>query len=221
MKKVLASVLSLLVIVALSVSVCAAGGFVKSPSLNQAPVIESFAPGSADCVTGIMVTSYARRNMLSAPEKQTIETAYAEIKAAGDLTDLTEQLDVVVADKQLNPKHLAVSDLFSLNRVGCTDHAAHGPIQVKLSAGTTKNFVALLHKTASGWIVVGDAEVNESGILSFSMADEGPYAIVVEAGENSPSTGDNADIVLYISLMAVSAIALVIVAILLKKKKSN
>lgn len=220
MKKVIASVLSLMLVLALSVSVFATGGFVKSPSLDKAPTVEEFTPESDNCATAIVVTPYADRTDLDAAAKTAIEKAYTEIQAATDLTKVAADLTKVAADKKVEAKNLAVSDLFDLDVEGCADHTSHGAIQIKLSADTIKNFVALLHKEANGWTVVENAKI-EGDHLVFSVDSFSPFAIVVDAGAGSPSTGDNANLPLYIALMAVSAVALVVVIVALKKKKSN
>ncbi len=220
MKKVIASILSLMLVLALSVSVFATGGFVKSAELDKAPTVEDFTADD-DCATDIVVTPYAERTDLTEDVKKAIETAYNEIQAAEDVTALTEDLAKVAADKKVEIKNLAVSDLFDLSPEGCDDHTDHGHFHIKLNSASLKNFVALLHKTAEGWVVVEDAKVIDGDTLSFSVESLSPFAIVVDAGEDTPSTGDNANLALYISLMAVSAVALVVVIVLLKKKKSN
>lgn len=220
MKKVLVSVLSLMLVLALSVSVFATGGFVKSPSLNSAPTVEDFTPGSDGCATAIIVTPYVERHELEVASQQRIESAYAEIQTSTDLTVLTAELADVAAEKKIEAGNLAVSDLFDIDIEGCTDHANHDAIQIKLGADTLENFVALLHKTENGWDVVESAKV-EGDLLTFSVKTFSPFAIVVETEADTPSTGDNALPTLWIVLMAVSAVAIVTILVVLKKKKSN
>lgn len=222
MKKVIASMLSLMLVLALSVSVFATGGFVSSPALDKAPTVKDFTAESENCATDIVVTAYADRADLNDNSKTAMETAYSEIQAATDVTTLSADLTKVATDMNVEAKNLAVSDLFDLSQVGCDDHTDHKAFQIKLSADTLKNFVALLHKTANGWEVVADAKVENGDTLAFSVDSLSPFAIVVDAGETgNASTGDNANLPLYISLMAVSAVALVVVIVLYKKKKSN
>lgn len=221
MKKVLASTLALMLVLALSVSVFATGVFVKSPTLDKAPTVEDFTAESDNCATEIVVTAYGKRAELDNAAKTAIETAYSEIQAAADVTKLATDLTKVAADKNVETENLAVSDLFDVSQNGCVDHTGHEAFQIKLSADTLKNFVALLHKTADGWVVVEDAKVVDGDTLTFSVDSLSPFAIVVDAGAQSPSTGDNANLPLYIGLMAVSAVALVVVLVVYKKKKSN
>ncbi len=217
MKKVFASILSLMLVLALSVSVFATGGFVKSAELDKAPIVEEVKVenGTAPVVT---VTPYTDRTDLTDEAAKAIETAYNEIKAAEDVTALTEDLAKVAADKKVEAKNLAISDLFDISHKGQAG-TDYGSFQIKLSVATLKNFVALLHKTANGWVVVENAKI-EGDLLVFTVDSFSPFAIVVDAEANA-STGDNANLTLYISLMAVSAVALVVVVVLLKKKKSN
>lgn len=218
MKKVIASVLSLMLVLALSVSVFATGGFVKSPTLDKAPTVEDVKveTGTAPTVT---VTPYAERTKLEDNAEKAIETAFNEIKAAADVTKVVADLTKVAADKKVEAKNLAVSDLFDISHDGAAG-TDYGTFTIKLSADTLKNFVALLHKGANGWTLVENAKI-EGDHLVFSVDDFSPFAIVVDAGADSPSTGDNANLPLYIGLMAVSAVALVVVIVALKKKKSN
>jgi hypothetical protein len=218
MKKVIASVLSLMLVLALSVSVFANGGFVKSPTLDKAPTVEDVTveTGTAPTVT---VTPYDDRHDLTTADKADLEVAYNEIKAAADLTKVAADLTKVAADKKVEAKNLAVSDLFDISHDGAAG-TNFGTFTIKLSADEIKNFVALLHKGANGWTVVESAKI-EGDHLVFSVEDFSPFAIVVDAGAGSPSTGDNANLPLYIALMAVSAVALVVVIVALKKKKSN
>ena len=118
MKKVIASVLSLMLVLALSVSVFATGGFVKSPTLDKAPTVEDVTveTGTAPTVT---VTPYDDRHDLATEDKADLEVAYNEIKAAADLTKVAADLTKVAADKKVEAKNLAISDLFDIS---------HGPI---------------------------------------------------------------------------------------------
>ncbi|MBO5784332.1 MAG: sortase B protein-sorting domain-containing protein [Clostridia bacterium] len=221
MKKVLACILSLILVVALSVSVMATG-FVKSPVLNDAPEIKDFETEVDDpnCHYDLAVTPYEERTDLSAEAKQEIEKAYEEIKANDDLTKLVADLTKVAEDKKIEGENLAVSQLFDISEEECAEHADHGVVTIHLTADL-KNFVALLHKTDAGWVVVSSAKVTGTDTITFSVDELSPFAIVVDATqENNSSTGDNANLALYISLMAVSAVALVVVIVLMKKKSN-
>ena len=221
MKKVLACILSLILVVALSVSVMATG-FVKSPQLNNAPTIKDFETEvDHTCIYDLEITPYEERADLTPEAKQEIEQAYEEIKANDDLTKLTADLTKVAEDKKIEVENLAVSQLFDISEIECGEHPDHGTITIHLTSDALKNFVALLHKTDAGWVVVSSATLVDAETLKFSVDELSPFAIVVDATEeNNVSTGDNANLVLYISLMAVSAVALVVVVVLMKKKSN-
>ncbi len=222
MKKVLACILSLILVVALSVSVMATG-FVKSPVLNDAPDIKDFEteiPVEANCNYDLEITPYEDRADLTPEAKQEIEKAYEDVKANADLTKLVPDLTKVAEDKKIEAENLAVSQLFDISEKECAIHNDHGTITIHLTADL-KNFVALLHKTDAGWVVVSSAKVTGTDTVSFSVDELSPFAIVVDATEEkNASTGDNANLALYISLMAVSAVALVVVVVVMKKKSN-
>ena len=72
------------------------------------------------------------------------------------------------------------------------------------------------------WQPVEDFSVNEDGSLTVNFDNIGPVAISVREGytENPPQTGDQMgnSIVLWVALLAVSAVALVAVIVLSKRK---
>lgn len=222
MKKVLACILSLILVVALSVSVMATG-FVKSPELNKAPTVDKFETEvklEDNCNYDLTITPYEERADLSAEAKQEIEKAYEDVKANDDLTKMVADLTKVAEEKKIEGKNLAVSQLFDISEEECVAHADHGTVTIHLNADL-KNFVALLHKTDAGWVVVKSAQVVDAETIKFSVDELSPFAIVVDATqENNASTGDNANLTLYISLMAVSAVALGVVVVLMKKKSN-
>ncbi len=222
MKKVLACILSLILVVALSVSVMATG-FVKSPVLNEAPEIKDFETevDNSNCDYDLEITPYEDRAGLTEAAKQEMEKAYEDVKANADLTKLVPDLTKVAEDKKIEAENLAVSQLFDISEEDCASHNdGHGTITIHLTADL-KNFVALLHKTDAGWVVVSSAKVTGTDTISFSVEELSPFAIVVDAtAEKNASTGDNANLALYISLMAVSAVALVAVVVVMKKKSN-
>lgn len=220
MKKVLACIMSLILVVALSVSVMATG-FVKSPVLNDAPEIKDFETEvDHTCGYDLAITPYEDRADLAAEAKQEIEKAYEDIKANADLTKMVADLAKVAEDKKIEKENLAVSQLFDISEEECAEHADHGTVTIHLTADL-KNFVALLHKTDAGWVVVNSAQVIDAETIKFSVDELSPFAIVVDAtAEKNVSTGDNANLALYISLMAVSAVALVVVLVVMKKKSN-
>lgn len=222
MKKILAVVLALVVVASAAFIAFAQGGFVSSPSGNPAPVIVEVVYEDGSCNPRIVVTPYSEREELDEKREQDINDAYDEIAANEDLTNLCEALAAVAAAKGVPVSDLAVSDLFDVTAYHNGDHDYCGTIRITLSAETIKNFVALLHRNPkSGWEVVPDVIVNAAeNTIEFSAVDFSPFAIVVDtSAENLPNTGE----ALYIPAIAmfVSAIALVVVLINIKKNKQQ
>lgn len=226
MKKVLAICLMMVMVVSMSVSVFAApGGFVSSPSGNPAPRIISFDPENDQCTAELVITPYGDRHDLSDTLRTMLEKAYNEIVDSDDLTKLNAELANVAAEKNIEGKNLAVSDLFDIHVTGCDYHDEHVDFDIALAADTLDHFVGLLHMNKNGeWELVADARVtNNSEHLEFSVDSFSPFAIVVDTtvdGGDAPQTGDNSMIHIYVILMAVSALALVVILIKNKKQRS-
>lgn len=220
MKKVLAICLMMVMVLSVSTGALADnGGFVSSPSRNLAPRIISFDPLAEDCTATLIVTPYAERNTLPADLKNLIERAYGEIAASDDLTELNDQLAQLAADKDIDGQDLAVSDLFDLRVEGCQEHDDHVSFDIVIEADTLKGFVGLLHMTTEGeWELVSNATV-EGKLLKFTVDSLSPFAVVVETDDESDpdKTGDNFKIWMYAAVMAVSGLAMVLIAIKSKK----
>ena len=207
MKKVLA--ICLMVVMVLGMSAVASaddGGFVSSPSQNAAPAIADYS--STTQGAELNVVPYSERTQLPQDDKDFLEQAYADIKAADDLTQLVPGLAAVAAGLGVQASDLAVSDLFDLFAT-VNDQPVDGVgFTFTLTSETFKKFAALLHKTESGWVIVDNASV--SGTTLTATVDEcSPFAIVVNTG--SPNTGDNVAIAVFASVMAAAAIAIVLV----------
>ena len=227
MKKVLAICLMAVMTVSMSLNVFAApAGFVSSPSGKIAPEIVSFTPSNDDCTAKLKIVPYGEKDDLSDTLRTMFEKAYNEIVKAQDLTKLNGDLAKIASDKKIKGENLAVSDLFDIHVTGCDYHSEHVDFDIVLNADTLSHFVALLHMNKDGvWEVVSDAKVVNNGEhLKFSVDSFSPFAIVVEtSSENSPQTGDNSMIYVYVITMVVSAVALITVLtiLFLKKKKAN
>ncbi len=223
MKKAFAIVLAMVLMLTLSVSVCAAPGqFVKSPSNNSAPVLVSFERGSEDCTADLIITPYNERNKLPAELKTLIEKAYGEIASSDDLTDLNKDLKDLAAVQKIAGANLKVSDLFDIRYEGCTNHNEDHSFTIVLSADTLRRFVGLLHMNHNGeWELIDNAKVINNGEeLQFTVTDLSPFAIVVDTSESgdSPVTGISNDIVIYGALMLISALAIVVLVANSKKR---
>lgn len=223
MKKVLAICLVMMMMAVMSITAFAApNGFVSSPSANATPEIIEFKAADDDCTAKLVIIPHAEKDELPETLRKMFDKAYNEIVSAKDLTtlnaglaDLAKELDVAGSD-------LAVSDLFDIHVTGCDNHEGHTDFDVTFAADTLSHFVALLHMNANGeWEIVKDAKVTNNGEhLQFSVDSFSPFAIVVDAGSQTPQTGDNSPIYVYAAIMAAAAIALVVILVKSKKKET-
>lgn len=224
MKKVLAIILALVVVVCAGFTIAAfaaPGGFVSSPSGNEGPEKEEVSYSEGSCQPEIIVTPYKDRETLSEDKKDDMNKAYEEIAADEDLTNLCPELENTAAAKNISSERLAVSDLFDVSAYHKNnDHERCGTTTITLKAETIKRFVALLHRNHNGmWEVVEDVVVDDvNNTITFSSDDFSPYAIVVEKStESAPDTGSS--LIIPAVVMVVSAISLAGVLISLKKKQ--
>ena len=133
-----------------------------------------------------------------------------------DLAELANNLDI-------DAYGLAVSDFFDIHETDCQEnHEAHDEFVLVLNADSLKNFVCLLHMNKNGeWDLVPNAEVIGDGTqLKFSVDSFSPFAIVVDTTTLPPQTNDNGMFYVYLALMALSAAALVVVVIKIKKQNA-
>lgn len=222
MKKVFAICLALVMVFALSVTVCAApGSFVNSPSGNDAPIIVDFENESDDCTANLDITSYGDRNELSDADKKEMEDAYNQIKTSTDLTDMFSGLNAIVNELNILPSDLAVSDLFHIDYTDCVEHDEHGAFKIKLSADTLKGFAGLIQYLNGEWKLIENAKVEDGQYLIFNADELSTFAIVVDSTKSattSPVTGDPT-----LAVMAVVfgvALCTVAVAATVNKKKA-
>ncbi len=203
MKRALVFCTVLVLAFSMSISAFAAGGFISSPSNNPAPKVEEVvAEGVPDGVEFVLeVTPYKDAENLDPVVEAELKQAYADIKAATDLTALVSELGDVAKNQNVDVKNLAVSDLVDIS--ANTDE--HGAVRIKLNSNQLQNFVALLHKHNNEWTVVESAKI-VNGALTFSVNDFSPFAIVVEKESTSPETGD-ASIYIWAILALASAAA--------------
>lgn len=225
MKKVLAICLMMVMVVSMSVTAFAApGGFVSSPSGNPAPTVVDFDPENDECTAKLVIIPHAERNTLPDDLKALIENAYTSIAESNDLTKLNADLASLVASKNISADKLAVSDLFDAHITGCDMHEGHVNFDITLKADTLKRFVGLLHMNKNGeWELVADAKITNDGeYLEFSIDSFSPFAIVVDTtvdGGDAPQTYDNSMIHIYAIIMAVSALAVIVIAVKSKKRR--
>lgn len=226
MKKVLAICLIMVMLVSMNVNVFAApGAFVSSPSGNPVPRLISFDPSDDDCTAQLVITPYSNRDTLPTALNELIKKAYGEVAASTDLTKLNSDLAKLAADKNIKGTNLAVSDLFDIHVTGCDYHEEHVDFNITLEADTLKRFVGLLHMNKDGeWELVSNAEVVNNGKqLKFSVDSFSPFAIVVDTtadGTGGPQTGDNSMIHIYVTIMAVSAVAILVIVAKNRKQRA-
>jgi hypothetical protein len=222
MKKVLAILLTAMMIFGASVSVFAApGSFINSPSGNPAPELVSFDFEADDCTAKLVITPYSERSELDDAAKALMEKAYAAIAGTDDLTKLNKDLEKLAKDKNIKGKDLAVSDLFDISPEGCEIHDDHYSCDIVLDADTLGRFVALIHMNEKGeWVLVDNAKVTNNGEhLEFTVDSLTPFAIIVDTSSDSPNTGDSGRIYTYIAVMFVSALAIAVVVVKSKKQR--
>ncbi len=220
MKKVLAVILAIVMVVSAGVLAFAQGGFVSSPSGNEAPEITDVEYGEGSCNPQIVVTPYNEREDLDESRKDAITAAYNEIAANEDLSKLCAALIGVAAANGLDVLQLAISDLFDVTAYHNGDHDYCGTITISLSSETIRNFVSLLHRGADGtWEVIPGVTVDyATNTVSFTAKDFSPFAVVVDTeADDVPDTGS--EIVIPAIVMFISGISLAVVLFSLKKKK--
>lgn len=212
MKKLTMICLVIAMALSMTISVAAAGGFVSSPSANQAPVLvpnENSVP--------MTVTSYADRNDLSSEACQLLEEAYAKIVGTTDVSTLNPQIAEIAAALGIDVAGLAVSDLFDLSPEA-EDY--QGGSVVSLKAETLGNFVCLLHYHNGAWEIVEDAKLSEDGQqLDFSVDAFSPFAIVVNTGSAPLPMDDNT--VMLVSIVTASILVAGAIAIGLYLSKTK
>ncbi len=227
MKKVLAIILALVMVVATGVfAFAASNNFVKSPTGQRAPTLIVGGNTAEDCFAWLEITSWADRHTIDDETRAKFEEAYNQIIAASDLTELCGDLGTVAAALGIPSEALAVSDLFDITWYGCDDHRNHnGVFEIQIQPEYLDNFVALLHYHNGEWVVISDAAVIGDGdILSFTVGDLSPFAIIVNSGDNPvdpPFGGDTTFLAAYIAIMAVSGIALIVVGVKIKKGRKD
>ncbi|MBE6679120.1 MAG: hypothetical protein E7598_01210 [Ruminococcaceae bacterium] len=214
MKKLVAIVLTLIIAVCACATVAATGGFVSSPSNNQAPTVVGFKTDLDGCPAVIVCTAYADRDELKTETREKLEDAYETIVNTLDLSLLNEDLTDVAKQLGIDVKDLAVSDMFDISAIGCDLHENHGHFEVELKPTSLKNFVALIHYYKGEWRIVEDVEIDEEGNLVFEEDEFSPFAIVVDIGEEESS-------LLWLWILLAVLATLIIFFVIWKKSKKD
>ena len=225
MKKTLALVMTLLMLVCMTTSVFAAGNFVASPSQNEAPEVVDF---DSECNGELIVYAYSMRHLLPTDLRVEFETCYTEIAEAANLGELDGKLLDLAKKLKYHIDNLAVSDLFYLHMQGCTGHDGaataaltrdvsidHGEYDITLDVDADmEHFVTLLNHRDGKWHVVESARKTEDGHLHFSADEYGTFAVVVNTAP--VQSGDYTTIAM---VVAFAAIACTMVVVLVKTRK--
>ncbi|MBO5870517.1 MAG: hypothetical protein J6Q89_07195 [Clostridia bacterium] len=229
MKKLLTHVMTFLMVVAMGVTAFAApNNFISSPSANENPELIGWDPVTEDCDAELIVTPFGDREKLDDASRNQLEAARDVIVNTKDLTDLNEDLKKLANDKGIKGGDLSVSDLFDVDFSDCDTHDGHDGFKIKLDSEGLDKFIGLMHFDGEKWTLIDNAKIDENGYLVFTTDKIGSFAIVLNTAEeggsssgSGPQTGDYFSWWIYVALMAVSAVALVVVALKLKKSEEN
>lgn len=221
MKKVFAVCLALVMMASMSITAFASnGGFVSSPSANQAPELTSYKNESSDCVARIVLNSYSSSNLTGDARVQ-MDKAYNTIVASSDLSKLNTGLTDIAKKQNVKVSDLAVKDLFDVSHTECAGHDNHGTFTIELAPETLNNYVCLMRYSNNKWDIVSGAKITSDGKhLQFTTDVFGPFAIVVKttnSGSESPETGDNGIVALLAVLMSASMLGICVVSRRIKK----
>ena len=123
-------------------TVFAAGGFVSSPSANQAPTVVKGENSNKNCNGTVVVTSYANRATLDTAARTVFEQATASIKGSADLTKLNNSLSKIASDNKINSANLAVSDIFNISVSNHAGHENHGNFVCNIHPGRFRLYLS-------------------------------------------------------------------------------
>lgn len=217
MKKILTAVFACMLMLSLSLSTLAAGGFVFSPSAHSAPVLVEAKNEAEDCQAVIVITAYADRADLGEAGAAAMTAAYNAIVAAGDLGTLDASLADLAKKLDIASSELAVSDLFDVSYSNCDTHEEHGDFTVTVRPTSAENACGVLHYVNGAWELLS-CDV-ENGEITFVADSLSPFAIVVHSGLPA---GSSLPLIIGISVaVVVVAAGVVVTVIFLKKKKED
>lgn len=221
MKKVLVLCLTLALVMVFGItSVAAPNGFINSPTGESGPELISGENDGDGCNGDVILTPYSELDKLDEEEKGLMDEAYNSIISVEDLVELSSDLKTLAQQLGIDSSELAVSDLFYLD-CDCDNHENHGIYKVTIKPETLKNYAGVMYFDGEKWVSIKDA-VLKDGQLSFNLNNPAPVAVVVNSGSsnvNAPQTGDSFPWI-YVGIIAVSAIALAVVLIRLKKREA-
>lgn len=218
-----------------------AAEFVPSITYKDDPSLVTSVDGDGNVVIGSIVD--AQGNVLDyIHEHCLVVTPLAKAKKSTLIPDDAEELLLdVYADlkggdmeipysqlqSELENKKMVIRELFDASWL-CQDHpeivapqGVHVELTFNLGVGKDTEVYAFTYKNGA-WNNIVSIVNNGDGTVTCVFEDFCPIAFAVPYGSDKPpaQTGDPADIALWGSLMAVSAIALVAVLVLSRRKKA-
>ena len=212
MKKIIVSLMALVLALMLPVTAFAAGAFLSSPSTNDDIKLEDY-EFTDGCGATLIITPYDERDTLGDEERKALEEAYNQIANNKNLGNLVDGLKELAEKAGIDVSTLVVSDLFNIGYEGCDNHLDHS-YTVKLKPEVLNNFFTVMQYVNGKWIIIENATVS-NGYLTMTSKYYGPTAIILEAGNTQ--TGDSFPWI-YLVLMAVSAAGLAAVSVMYNKK---
>lgn len=212
MKKIM--VIGLVIVMCLTMGLtafAANGGYIQSPTKNKAPEVVEVTPATATSEKLVItVTSFAERSTLTGETAANFTEAHEDIAVIKRVDVLVPEVKAVAEKANVKVENLGISELFDIS----ANMELTGEVTIKLKAETAKHFVALLHYKNDTWEVVENATVKD-GVLTFSVNDLSPFAIVVDrekATVTAPLTSDNGVASVVAMMALVSALGMVLVS---------
>jgi len=223
MKKVLSILLVVVTMLTFSVTALAANvEFVPSIENKGAPTV-------VDSNVTVVVTPVGeaeKSTTIAAEAKAALLKAYDELSAAGaSLSALCKDLDAAVAaalGEGKTANNLVVRDLFDVTATNLTAGTALN-VTFKLNVAADQYVAAMVYNNGA-WSVV-KAVNNGDGTVSCTMDNAGAVALMVPSTASTtpggaPETGDNSNLTLWVSVMAVSLAAIVALVVFNRKRSA-
>jgi len=237
MKKILASLLAVAMLFALSIPAMADhDDFVPSIELKPGPgIVENPAdsgnggvilmPDGTEVivpVSEIIVTPIAEADGAADHIKDALKDAFGDVSGVGSLTDLVANLQDILGDG-IAAEDVVIKDLFHVDVTGeYKDYIDNGG-KLIITFDVSSNIAVALSKINGAWSTIsGDAlTLNADGTITLTIGNIGVYAFLKNVasvdvdpenpGVSSPTTGDNTLAVVgsALALLAVSAVLFV------------
>lgn len=218
MKKIITLLMVVVMVAISSISIFAAPeGFVESPKADT-PSLVSFTNESAECLAELIITPFVRIDELEETKEKENRDAYNEIVKNND--SFAKVLAKLAASKNIPVSKLAVSELFDVSYKESGGHNGHGAFTISIKAKNLDKFVGLMNRHTGEWVIINNAKVN-GDILTFTVSELSPFAIIVdtEAGENVPGTEAPIPAHVWICAALAGVSFAMIIAVVFKSKK--